>query len=275
MEDLRNVIKKNIFLSDFEKIWNKPFSGNKGLNKFETYCLYCFIRVYKPKKIKEMSPNDGFSTYIMCNAIIDENFSEEIVFFHSYDIQNTFCSEAITEYGKIKNFQFFLGDAKTTLSINENIDFFFIDSNHSKIFAKWYLQFLNYPNFIFVHDINPSAEYSTKFRSSDLENVYSGGEPFVVYDFLKYKGYKQKENKVYLPKEFVSNNESGFYNMEWECEKDLDCKNIFWSLNEQIKFLFNDSNQYRENFLLEKSNYTLRNPEVLFGPSQSLFIKNI
>ena len=121
-----NLLEKKL-IEDFERLWESPFSGNRGLHKFECYCLYSFIRTYKPVKIVEMSPDEGFSTFVMLSAILDEGY--KIDFFKSYDLQNKLKRETLEKIQNFPSFSFFEGDASQIISFNEDhIDFFFIDS---------------------------------------------------------------------------------------------------------------------------------------------------
>lgn len=278
MEILKNSVFNLDFFEDFKKLWASSFSGDRGLNTFEAYCLYLFIRKYKPRRIKEMSPNNGFSTFVMIQAILDEGYENEIEIFDSYDLSYLFCYEAEEKISKIGAFNFFKGDAKDTFKLNEKIDFFFIDSDHSKNFSEWYINFLNFSDFIFIHDINPSEEYHLKFRGDHTENPYCGGEPLTVYRFLRERGYEYSKNKTFYPRDFVSSIEEGKYFAEWISvdNDDKNCEKIFWSLLNQIYFL-EKKTEIRGYFTLPKetinSEYNQR-LGYLFGPSQSLFFQN-
>jgi len=277
------ILKDSVFslesFTDFKVLWSTPFSGDRGLNMFEAYCLYLFIRKYKPKKIKEMSPNNGFSTFIMIQAIIDEGYDNDLEMFDSYDLEDKLCKEAREKSSKLKIFNFFKGDAKENLKLNEKIDFFFVDSDHSESFAKWYVNIFHFANFIFVHDINPSEEYHLKYRGENSENKYSGGEPLVIYNFLRDKGYDYDYtyNKTFYHGGFVSRIEEGEYLAKWISlnNKDKNCEKIFWSLLNQIDF-FEEKPNMVESFIIP---YASEELHLIYGPkmigsSQSLFFQN-
>jgi hypothetical protein len=267
------------FFENFKNLWKSPFSGDKGLNMFEAYCLYSFIRKYKPKRIKEMSPNNGFSTFVMSQAILDEGYENNIEIFDSYDLGDFFCSEAKEKSSKIKVFRFFQGDAKNNLQLSERIDFFFVDSDHSKRFAEWYVGLLESSDFIFVHDINPSEDYHLKFRGYNHEDPYCGGEPLVIYNFLRSKGYEysSSENKTFYPRDIVSENEEGEYVSMWESigNDDKNCEKIFWSLLNQIDFLKENKSVVDDFILPGRKNLALMPNQSLIGLSQSLFFQNV
>ena len=277
MKKLKNSVFSLEFFEDFKTLWSSPFSGDKGLNMFEAYSLYSFIRKYKPKKIKEMSPNNGFSTFVMSQAILDEGYENELEIFDSYDLIEQFCSEASEKSSKLKVFKFFGGDAKNTLELSEKVDFFFVDSDHSKSFAEWYINLFKFADFIFVHDINPSEEYHLKYRGADDENKHSGGEPLVVYNFLRQMGYEYdySQDKTFYPKEFVSQIEEGEYSATWTSvdNEDKNCEKIFWSLLNQINF-FEENPNMVEYFIFPRLNKVLQPDQGLIGPSQSLIFQN-
>jgi hypothetical protein len=279
MKTLKDSVFRLEHFGDFKLLWGSSFSGDRGLHMFEAYCLYLFIRKYKPKRIKEMSPNQGFSTFIMSQAIMDEGYCDDLEMFDSYDLEYKFCREASEKSSKLKVFNFFAGDARENLKLDERIDFFFIDSDHSKSFAKWYIDKFHFADFIFVHDINPSEEYHLKYRGGNEENKYSGGEPLVVYDFLRGKGYDYDyvQNKTFYSKEIVSKIEEGEYLAKWISidNKDKNCERIFWSLLNQIDFFEKNPNVV-EFFILPNMNLSsnLNYGSIAIGPSQSLFFEN-
>ena len=277
MKTLKDSLFSLELFEDFKILWSSHFSGDRGLNMFEAYSLYSFVRKYKPKKIKEMSPNNGFSTFVMSQAILDEGYESELEMFDSYDLKDMFCEEAREKFSKLKVFNFFGGDAKETLNLSEKIDFFFVDSDHSKSFAEWYINLFEFADFIFVHDINPSEEYHLKYRGADDENKHSGGEPLVVYNFLRQMGYEYdySQDKTFYPKEFVSQIEEGEYSATWTSvdNEDKNCEKIFWSLLNQINF-FEENPNMVEYFIFPRLNKVLQPDQGLIGPSQSLIFQN-
>ena len=250
MNLLKEKIKNKEYLNEFLNT-TADFSGNRGLSQFSAYCLYSFIRTYKPKKIIEMSPNYGWSTKIMLSAIRDENY--EIDFFHSYDLKLLLAPDLIKFVKQFKQFKFFEGDAKANLKLNEEIDFFFIDSDHSLEFANWYLPFLDKTKSFFVDDIDPSEEYHKKFRP-DNSNVHCGGEPLVIYNWLREKGYRLKQDKLnYIEKKLTySENESGEFACYWNHDELKENEKLFWNHLEQLNYSYftpeNNRNMFYINF---------------------------
>jgi hypothetical protein len=271
MNNLRDNISSHTFLKDFELVWNSDFSGNRGLHKFECYCLYSFIRTYKPRRIVEMSPDEGFSTFVMISAILDEKYGEDMDFFRSYDLKYKFCKEAEEKIQGADFFNFFEGDASKNISLKKGeLDFFFIDSDHSRSFAEWYSNFLDSSKYFFIHDIDPSEEYHKKFRPDD-QNFYCGGEPIVIYNFLRGLGFEYSGDRVSYTTEFYPASQIGEYNSRWD-HKNINFKEkIFWSALEQMDLRYSD-NLPDETFRIYKSSSS---NEYFFGSSQSLFFETI
>ena len=259
---LKQVAEKKFY--DIFMTYFNTFKYNKGLCFLTSYMLYLFIREYKPKKIIEMSPDRGWSSFIMINAIKDEKYNIE--YFKSYDFKASIANEYVELFKNILNdkYHFIIGDAKKTLTINENVDLFFIDSDHSYSFAKWYKQYLKFAKYIFVDDINPSIEYQDKFRTptsgnekQNMENVHNGGEPYVIYDYLKENTYKISNKTVEYLGKFFGNNEIGFYNSIWE--KSNNSEDIIWFsienqiLHKHIPYSYNSYKHCSNNSLLFKN----------------------
>jgi len=210
-----------------------------------------------------MSPDKGWSSFIIINAIRDEKY--DIEYFKSYDIQNQISEQYLQLFKQILNekYELVIGDAKKTLIINDNIDLFFIDSDHSYSFALWYKQYLKFAKYIFVDDINPDIKYQDKFRTPtkenikmELENVHFGGEPYVIYNYLKHIGYKILDKETEYFGNFFGNNEVGFYKSTWE--KNNSSENIIWFSMENQKMYKNIDGTYNS------SNVHCANNSLLF-----------
>lgn len=260
---LLQQVKEQKYYNTFIEYYN-TFKYNKGLGFLTSYMLYLFIREYKPKKIVEMSPDKGWSSFIMINAINDENYNIE--YFKSYDIARSIDNEYVELFNSILNekYVFILGDAKKTLNINEKVDLFFIDSDHSYSFAKWYEKYLKFAKYIFVDDINPSIEYQDKFRTPTvlneklkLENIHSGGEPYVIYNYLKENNYENTNETIKYLGKFFGKNEIGFYKSVWEKNNNSD--DIIWFSIENQKLYKNISGTYGSSYIHAANNSLLLN----------------
>jgi hypothetical protein len=217
-----------------------------------------------------MSPDEGFSTFIMLNAILDEGYGDEIDFFKSYDLQNKLRPETLDKISNFNFFTFFGGDASKNISFDDNgIDFFFIDSDHSKSFAEWYVDLLPSVKYFFVHDIDPSEEYHIKFRP-DNQNVYCGGEPLVIYNLLRNLGFEYLEKKISYLSEYYPETQLGEYKSIWTHQDPEKKSKIFWSSLEQVNF-YETLPQVKNRFKIYNSPIT---GNQFFASNQSLFVEN-
>ena len=108
----------------------------------EILCL--LIMHFRPNKIYEFSPCGGWSTMYMLNSLLySNNISAKI---QSYDIHDKSCN-LIKKFDKLLPlWDFHLGDVlKEFKNFDLNMDFLFIDSDHSGEFAKKYIEDLLEP----------------------------------------------------------------------------------------------------------------------------------
>ena len=237
MLKLKEKILNLEHLNRFKELYSS-FDASVGLENFEAYTLYLFIRTYKPKTIIEMSPDCGFSTYLMINAICDEGYEDKVKSFDSYDLKYKFSNIARKTRTKLECHKFFWGDVKQTLKMVDNLDFFFIDSNHSFSFAQWYSQFLDTPQAFFVHDIDSSKDFHQLWRTDD-QAIANGGEPLVLYDWLENKGYSREDDLIteaYTDGHLRRTPEG--YKALWTHSNLEKMNNIFWSCMEKLKLPF-------------------------------------
>ncbi len=123
-----------------------------------------------------MSPDKGWSTFLICSAIVDEGYQNEVEIYNVYDISDSISSTAKDKLNQIKNNKVIIDDARKSVNFdNSEIDFWFIDSDHSIGFAQWYINLIKNTKYFFIHDLNASPDYHKKFRK-DNDNVHSGGE---------------------------------------------------------------------------------------------------
>jgi predicted O-methyltransferase YrrM len=229
MNKLRELIEKKSYLEEFINVWNLFTDGDKGLHKFESYVLYVFIMLNKPKTIIEISPNAGYSTFIILSAIENAGYKDELIFFKSYDIENKLSqtiNKKISE-SHFTQFEFIHGNAKEKFIYpEEGIDFLFIDSEHSTTFAEWYKPFLSKCKYFFAHDIEASKEL--------VEIAYltaGNGEPKVIHDYLESLGHKHSDKKTKYDNQEIFGSWCGEYLAEWINNEDK----MFWSYFEQYK----------------------------------------
>ena len=172
---------------------NRVFMNiNPQLDDLESEITYLLIRELKPKNIVEISPCGGWSSTWILNAIKDNGFGK----LYSYDIVDDSTKVIPKELSKDK-WVFIKGDVKKNLhKLPKEIDYVFMDAEHTDEFAKWYTEKL-FPLFkpkttISVHDV---------FHTTDPNGEYTEGG--VVINWLKQKNInyftasKAKEPETY------------------------------------------------------------------------------
>lgn len=116
--------------------------------------IVCLILMYlNPKKICEFSPCGGWSSLYMLNTLDVMKNTE--CHLHSYDIIDN-CTSNINNFTDLKNqWSFYLGNVEEKyIHFNEDIDYLFIDSDHSAEFTKKYIDELLKPLLIKLRNIN-------------------------------------------------------------------------------------------------------------------------
>jgi len=118
----------------------------------ESQFLYSILRHVKPSVVLEMSPNYGFTSSIILEAL-DKNVKQSKLY--SFDIRKE--SERYNRENGLVQRELIVGDVKTTLddSLVEKSDFFLIDSDHSYEFGVWYskkVDKLRKGVFVMIHD---------------------------------------------------------------------------------------------------------------------------
>jgi len=136
---------------DYKKI-NQIQKGHGQFHISEAQFLYSLVRHIKPKKIVECSPNEGFTTTIIMEALRKNAISSKLL---SFDIHENSKRHDVPK-GNI-NRELIVGDARKTIPDNflKEADFILIDSDHSYDFGKWYskkLQIAKSGTFIMIHD---------------------------------------------------------------------------------------------------------------------------
>lgn len=171
---LYNKYKKDLIFLKEKMSLIKPIGAFGDVEGEITYLL---LRESKPLKVLEFSPNKGWSSCYILNALYDNNHGQ----LYSFDIHND-SDKFIPENLKGRR-HFYSGDLKNNLHhIPDNIDYCFIDSDHSKAFAEFYIKDI-FPkvkeNSVYsVHDIyHESGKTYDEFLNAYTEVNY-------VLDFL-------------------------------------------------------------------------------------------
>ncbi|MHA2059361.1 MAG: class I SAM-dependent methyltransferase [Candidatus Ranarchaeia archaeon] len=106
------------------------------LDDLVTEITYMLIREVKPKTIVEISPGIGWSSSWILQALKDNNIGH----LYSFDLVDHVSKALPTTLTK-ERWTFTSGDVKTHLEkIPKNIDYLFMDSDHSGEFAEWYIK---------------------------------------------------------------------------------------------------------------------------------------
>ncbi len=108
-----------------------------ALDDLEAEVTYLLIRDKRPKVMLEISPNAGWSTTWILSALRDNGDGE----LWSYDLHDTsarFVPKALAR-GRWHLVQ---GDARDTTKTAPRFDYLFLDSDHRKEFAEWYVEAL-------------------------------------------------------------------------------------------------------------------------------------
>lgn len=142
-------------------LWaQRPVRMDPQFDDLEAEMTYLLIRGCRPQTVVEVSPCGGWSTSWILHALKDNG----VGVLYSYDLvdhASRFVPSALA-HGR---WVFIPGDVKERLeTIPQQIDYLFIDSDHSAAFAEWYLQQL-FPrlrkgNPVSVHDVFHTAEPS-------------------------------------------------------------------------------------------------------------------
>lgn len=204
---------------DYKKI-NEIQPGHGQFHITESEFLYSIIRMVKPKKIVEISPDRGFSSLVILEALEMNAIPSKL---YSFDIHNESLKHNKSE--GIVTRELIIGDARETVedSLLKETDFILIDSEHSYGFGIWYskkFKVVKSGILIMVHDWpmyesdgatnNVIAEKAPPAIAQEIWNLevlavknYFIGKGFVkpiinITDFLKECG-----EPYYFTKDFV------------------------------------------------------------------------
>ena len=176
---------------------------NKGhtatFSDFEGELLYCLIRDREPNVVFEISPDCGYSTIYITEAL-KKNKSGKL---YSFEIENKKRGEktqTLIQNNLIQpvyeNIEFIIGDASETIkNINVNPDIVLIDSCHDKWFAEWYTKEL-FPlvkDILLIQDIifynreenSGEAKYLLNFIKENNYNYISLGVLERINQFIE------------------------------------------------------------------------------------------
>jgi predicted O-methyltransferase YrrM len=181
---LENLYSNNIFINNLNEIKKRMrLAHNYTMPQFDDIEaeIVCLILMHlNPKKICEFSPCGGWSTLYMLNTLdVMKNTECKI---DSYDIIDK-CTSNINNFSNLKNqWTLHLGNVESKyITFNEDIDYLFIDSDHSSTFTKKYIDELLNPLLIKLKNINKKIFVS-------VHDVFHSNVPLVegelVIEFL-------------------------------------------------------------------------------------------
>ena len=169
----RKLMKKRI-LNDID-------SFQPQFDDTESEITMLLIFHFKPKNIIEFSPCGGWSTSIILGAL---NINNNDGTLKSYDI-NDYCLRNVTPPSNT-NWQFTKIDVSLKFDefVSSNVDYLFIDSDHSKTFADNYINKLLIPLLtkckkdrkqiiVSVHDVFHYSKLPSSFEGIQIINFLS------------------------------------------------------------------------------------------------------
>jgi hypothetical protein len=107
-----------------------------SFDDIEAEITYLLVRDQKPENVVEISPSGGWSTSWILNALKDNGYGK----LYSYDLvdNSTFI---IPTSLSAERWNFIKGDIRQNVHLlPSKIDYLFMDSDHSKEFAHWYIK---------------------------------------------------------------------------------------------------------------------------------------
>jgi predicted O-methyltransferase YrrM len=217
MENYKEVIINAWKQYSKEFDFNKANEIQRGNNQFhitESEFLYSLIRHIKPSKILEVSPDEGFTTVIILEALEMNNIPSKLFSFdvHDKSLKHNKSDGIITR-------ELILGDAKETItdSLLQEVDFILVDSDHSYNFGKWYSKKFRVVKpgiFIMIHDWpmyasdgatnNVIAEVAPPAISQEIWNL----EVLAVKQHFIAKGYAEPVLNI---ADFLKENKKPYY----------------------------------------------------------------
>jgi predicted O-methyltransferase YrrM len=137
--------------------------------------VYLFVRTLEPSVVVEISPAGGWSTSWILSALRDNGHGT----LHSYDRLND-STRTIPEELRHDRWVFTQGDVrKLVYTLPTDIDYLFLDADHSRSFAEWYIGAL-------LSKLRPNVLVSVDdvYRNWEVDKQSEFGESKVVLDWL-------------------------------------------------------------------------------------------
>tara|TARA_X000000368_G_scaffold321861_1_gene258982 strand:+ start:125 stop:958 length:834 start_codon:yes stop_codon:yes gene_type:complete len=145
---------------------------------------------FKPKKVVEFSPCNGWSTALILDTLNHNNNNALLQSFDVHDI----CLQNIEVPNNVK-WEFIKNDVKLEYSnmIKNEIDYLFIDSDHSEDFAKYYVNNL----------LTPLLSQTKQLKKQIVVSVHD------VFHWCNNNGKASIEGKVVI--DWLNNNNISYF----------------------------------------------------------------
>lgn len=164
-----------------------------SMTQIERNMLFNFIKKIKPRSVMEFSPFHGFSTVTICSALMEVGIRP--TFFETHEIEKE--NIRLTEYNLYENNVDYVkvipGDVFQTLDREKlkEVDFLFIDSDHSGAFARRYINeffpLLKDGCWVAIHDIACDIYFRSEEAVEVLKYLKDTAAPtfFHIEDLMK------------------------------------------------------------------------------------------
>lgn len=150
----------NWFVRRLRKLRLRRYLLFPALDDVEAEITYLLIRERRPRAVVELSPNAVWSTTWILSALRDNADGGQLWSYDLHPASTTFVPRDLAR----GRWQFVQGDAHETIPQAPDFDYLFVDSDHSRAFARWYTAEL-FPRvrpgtIVSVHDVFHRAEPS-------------------------------------------------------------------------------------------------------------------
>jgi len=189
---------------------NNLSPGRSLYGDIECELTYLLIREISPKTVVEISPFYGWSTSWILHGLRDNGLGHLYSYDQLFDFPGSSspltelpCLSTLPEDLTKNRFTLSEGDVREQINIPDQIDYLFIDSEHTAEFAKWFIRKL-FPrtrkgSVVSVHDIEGNG-YNDDFLADVRYRMKGGenGEDREVLNYLKLSGINFFHSAVFL-----------------------------------------------------------------------------
>ena len=203
-------------LINVRKYQRKHYKNNLGPGRslygdIECELTYLLLRETSPKTVVEISPYYGWSTSWILHGLRDNGLGHLYSFDQLFDFPGSKssplielpCLSTLPENLTESRFTLTEGDVREQINMPDQIDYLFIDSEHTAEFAKWFIREL-FPRItkgsvISVHDIEGNG-YNDDFLADVRYRMKGGenGEDREVLNYLKSSDINFFHSAVFL-----------------------------------------------------------------------------